>query len=93
MHGLTATEHAAWRQASRSIPNRAIQAVLDYGRCFWAGSGCMAWHLGTRAVGAARRRHRARLERFKNIAVIIARDGAVVTVEHCAKPPRHWKPA
>jgi hypothetical protein len=93
MQGLQITDHSAWRQATRAIPNRAIQAAMDYGRCFWAGRGCMAWYLGRRAVKAARRRHRARLERFRNIAVIIAQDGAVVTVEHCARPLRHWKPA
>lgn len=92
MSELTPTHHASWRMASRAISERAIDAAMTFGRCFWAGRGCMAWHLGRRAVHRARR-HNIKLEAFANIAVIIAQDGGVVTVEHCAKPPRHWKPA
>jgi hypothetical protein len=86
------TNHAKWRSASRAISGRAIEYALKYGQCFWAGRGCRAYFLGRRAVRKVREELDVRLERFTNIAVIIAEDGAVVTVEHCPKPPRHWKP-
>lgn len=93
MQELASTDHANWRMASRAISESAIEAAMNFGRCFWAGRGCLAWHLGRRAVTRARRRHRVKLEAYKDIAVIVSPSGAVITVEHCPKPPRHWKPA
>jgi hypothetical protein len=86
------TDHARWRSATRAISNRAIDYVLSYGQCFWAGRGCHAYFLGKRTVKRAKQRFDVSLEAFKNIAVIVAEDGTLVTVEHCTKPPRHWKP-
>lgn len=80
--------HARVRQAGRAISNRAVKTVLEFGRCFWAGKGCRAFFVGRRDA-----RNDASLAEFKNIAVIVAPDGTLVTVEHCNRPPRHWKPA
>ncbi|MBK8206684.1 MAG: hypothetical protein IPK87_07785 [Planctomycetes bacterium] len=93
MHGLQITSHAQWRQASRSISDHAIDAVLTFGKCFWAGRGCFAYFLGRRTAVKARRKFRVSLEKFRGIAVIVGADGTLVTVQHRDKPPRHWKPA
>jgi len=86
------SKHAEWRAATRAISGRSIELALKYGQCFWAGSGCQAYFLGQRVVRRVRRKFNICLDRFKNIAVIVAEDGTLVTVEHCARPPRHWKP-
>ncbi len=82
------SKHARVRQAGRSISNRAVKTVLEFGRCFWAGRGCRAFFVGRRDA-----RQDASLADFQNIAVIVVPDDTLVTVEHCHKPPRHWKPA
>jgi hypothetical protein len=93
MHGLKNTSHASQRMAARCITDRAVDAVMTFGKCFWAGRGCLAWHLGRRAVRRAMRQRKVRIDEYQNMAVIVSHDGTLVTVEHCARPPRHWKPA
>lgn len=85
---LKVSKHAAWRKAGRAISDRAMRAVIKFGRCFWAGRGCRAFFVGRRDASRD-----ASLAGYRNIAVIVAKDNTVVTVEHCEKPPRHWKPA
>lgn len=88
MFTLKKSGHARWRQAGRAISDRAVEIVMEFGRCFYAGKGCLAYFIGRRDV-----RDDAELADFQNIAVIVARDGTLVTVEHCHRPPRHWKKA
>lgn len=87
------TKHASRRAAGRAIDAETIAAVLEHGRLFWAGRGCVAYFLGRRTVAWARRRYRLCLERFRDIAVILSPEGKLITVEHCHRPPRHWKRA
>ena len=88
MNKWATTKHASLRQAGRAISDAAVDAAMTFGRCFWAGGGCLAFHIGRRVV-----RRRSALAQFVDIAVIITQDGTLVTVEHCSKPPRHWRPA
>jgi hypothetical protein len=88
MGTVKTSRHARVRQAGRAISDRAIKTVMEFGRCFWAGRGCRAFFVGRRDA-----REDNTLADFQNIAVIVASDGTVVTVEHCDKPPRHWKRA
>lgn len=90
---LPYSRHASRRAAGRAIDGEAVAAVLEHGRAFWAGRGCIAYFLGKRTVAWARRRYRVCLERFRDIAVILSPEGKLITVEHCHRPPRHWKKA
>lgn len=88
MWSMRKSGHARRRQAGRAISDRAVEIVMNFGRCFWAGKGCRAFFIGRRDA-----REDAALVEFQNIAVIVAADGTLVTVEHCKRPPRHWKRA
>ena len=88
MSPLKVSKHASLRQAGRAISDRAVEMVMEFGRCFWAGRGCLAYFVGRRDV-----REDSTLAEVKNIAVIVSANGTLVTVEHCARPPKHWKPA
>lgn len=92
MDGVDFSGHARHRAKNRSITHEAIEAVMTWGRLFSAGKGCFAYFLGRRVVRHLRQRMGLNLERFRDIAVIESLDGVLVTVEHLARPPRHWRP-
>jgi len=89
---MTWTKHARTRAQQRGIRRKAIEAVLEHGRRYHAGTNAYAIHLGRRDVKAARRRG-LRLEAYTNIALVISVDDHVITVEHVHRIPRHWQRA
>ena len=83
--------HAQTRQAQRAIDAEKIDAVLRYGISYAAGGGARAYFLGRKAVEKAWSKFRVKLDDMKNLAVVLSKDGVVVTVYHCSRPLKHWK--
>lgn len=88
---MNMTTHAETRLAQRAIGQEKIEAVLRYGVSYAAGEGARAYFLGRKAVEKAWRRFRVKLDDFKNLAVVLGKDGAIITVYHCSRPLKHWK--
>lgn len=90
---LKLTNHACTRQQQRGILAGVMEAVLTFGDVYRAGDGCIAYFLGDQAT----RRHGKRLgqigDRARNVAVVVSSDGAIVTVQHVARPKRRWRAA
>lgn len=90
---LRMTSHANARRQQRGIAGGVIEAVLAFGDTYRAGDGCIAYFLGDQAI----RRHMSALrrvaDRSRNVAVVVSRDGAVVTVQHVPRPKRGWQVA
>jgi hypothetical protein len=72
------TAHARRRQAARRIPSEGIEAAVDWGR-EWHYDGVVFLRLDRRAVSRAGRSGFA-LQQFEGVHVILAQDGAVLTV-------------
>lgn len=85
------TNHAKIRAQQRGIRQEAIEAIFHHGRTYYCGQGYHALHLDRRAVRVARKRG-LRLEAYKNLALVLSHDGAVVTVYHAQRLPRTWTP-
>lgn len=76
------TYHSSCRSQQRSIPDFAIDLVLDYGKCSPAGRGAesysfdkRSWRKACDCLGSDVRRY----ERYRSIYVIVS-DGRIVTV-------------
>jgi len=92
MNTLTLTVHACRRSRQRGIDSTAIENILDFGRDYAVGDGCIAYFLGRKAVAYWRQRKGLRLDRWQDMAVIMAPDGAVVTAEHISGTvPTNWR--
>jgi hypothetical protein len=76
--------------SQRALRLDRVNLILAFGQPYYAGSGCTAFYVGRKAVGAARRVG-VRLDRVVNSAVVEARDGALVTVAHMSRPAKKWK--
>lgn len=74
----TMTPHALRRAQQRAACIDAIDAAIDYGTCY-RQKGRIAYFLGRRAVEDAAKRG-IDLGSFEGLAVIVAEDGAIVTV-------------
>jgi hypothetical protein len=74
------SDHARLRQAQRQVPPHHIDLALAWGHCLRQGAGRCAWHLGFRESAAARRAGIHIPEHAVGVAVVIARDGTIVTV-------------
>ena len=72
------TEHAARRSQQRATCEEAIEATISYGMEY-RQPGRTAFYLGWRQVEAALR-HGLNLQRFERTVVVLADDGAIVTV-------------
>lgn len=72
--------HAALRSAQRSVPAEVIELALTWGKPIHQPVGRVAWHLGRREAAEARGLGVSLPERAVGVAVILANDGAVVTV-------------
>lgn len=72
--------HALHRSAQRSVPAVHIQLALAWGHPIRQRCGRVAWHLGYREACEARDAGVPIPERAIGVAVVIARDGTVVTV-------------
>lgn len=92
MNTTSLTVHARRRSRQRGIGLHAIENVLNHGRTYAVGKGCVAYFLGQRVVDNIRRTFGSRLDQFQNLAVLLAPDGQVVTVEHMhGTLPNHWR--
>ena len=76
---LTYSDHAARRAAQRGVPSDAVEATLRWGAIYKQHSGRTAFHLGRRAVSRAAVEG-ADLRFAAKTAVVLAKDGTVVTV-------------
>ncbi len=74
-----ATRHARIRAQQRSIRLEQIDIVLAYGACIKQPEGRRAYHLGRREVALARKAG-VELEGLCGLIVVVARDGALVTL-------------
>lgn len=80
---LTLTTHASCRMQQRSIREEGIELVLDFGIRRHCRNGCTSYSFDKRSWKAAMDSARGRaasLERFRNLYVVVAGDGAIVTV-------------
>jgi hypothetical protein len=75
-HALT--EHAAQRAQQRAACMASIEATIAYG-AEYRQPGRSAYYLGRRQVNAALR-FGVDLKRFERTAVVVADDGAIITV-------------
>lgn len=85
------TKHALSRGQERSISEDAALAAIWFGHRYWAGDGLIAYYLGSEEVRQTDSHIACSLERYTNIAVIVAPDGAVVSVQHARRPKRRWQ--
>ena len=76
---MTWSKHAKRRSQQRSIDDAAIQAALDWGTMIRQYGGSRVYHLGRRDVRRADRQGES-LQRYRGVAVIVSRDGVVITV-------------
>ncbi|MES2638577.1 MAG: hypothetical protein V4850_03820 [Myxococcota bacterium] len=74
------SNHANRRSAQRSVPIDHIELALQWGHEIRQGGGRIAYHLGRREARDARTTGVGIPERAVGLAVVIARDGTVVTV-------------
>lgn len=89
--GFRMTKHAAVRCQQRSVNEEGMAALAQFGETYHAGEGAKAYFLGTRAVQAARRRYGIDLSKWKDLAMIVSSDHAVVTVQRVTRPKRSWR--
>jgi len=85
------TTHARKRGQQRGISQDAVQAALWFGDRFWAGDGCVAYYLGRKVMRRVGVEISRTLEQYRDIAVIVASDGALVSVQHTPRPKRRWR--
>ncbi len=88
---LRFTTHAMVRCQQRGLTGDAVEHVLSHGEEYHAGDGARAFYLGKRAVLEAKRRHGIDLECWRDAAVIVSKDDAIVTVQYVSRPKRSWR--
>lgn len=85
------TRHAAARCQQRSVSAAAIGAIVRFGTRYHAGAGMKAYYLGRRAIATARDQYGVDLSPWRDTAVILSPDRAVVTVQYVDRPKRSWR--
>ena len=77
------SRHADVRTQQRCIPRFIVDALIDWGDCSDAGAGASSysfskrsWRRFARYLGVEAKR----FERYRNVYVVVARDGTVMTV-------------
>lgn len=90
-NALRFTTHASIRCQQRGLDGDAVQSVLTHGKEYHAGDGSKAYFLGKRAVIEAKRRYGIDLDRWRDTAVIVSKEDAIITVQHVARPKRSWR--
>lgn len=73
------TRHARSRAQQRSIREEQIDIALGYGACIKQPEGRRAYHLGRREIALARKAG-VELEGLRGLTVVVARDGALITL-------------
>jgi hypothetical protein len=82
------SRHAAVRLQQRCIPRAIVEAVLDWGDRRSAGAGASSYAFSKRSWASFARHVGAeaeRLKRYRNVYVVVARDGTIITV--CWRAP------
>ena len=74
------SQHALRRSAQRSVSSEHIELALTWGRPICQRGGRVAWHLGHREATNARAIGVPIPERAIGVAVVLGKDGTVVTV-------------
>jgi hypothetical protein len=74
------SNHANRRSAQRSVPAEHVELALLWGSEIRQGGGRTAYHLGHLEADAARTTGIGVPERAVGVAVVLARDGTIVTV-------------
>ncbi len=93
-HGdIVITDHAQKRMNQRGINLELVKQILNFGKHYHAGKGCIAIFLGKRQRSFVPKQLKSLMKHTKNLALILSGDGVLVTVEHMDKIPRHWLPA
>lgn len=91
IHELKMTRHAQARSQQRAIPKDLINAVLDVGAEYEAGGRCMAYWVSDSVVRRQAMLGKHVPERARGVAVVVAEDGGVVTVQRVPRPKRCWR--
>ncbi len=89
---LKLTLHSEKRSQQRGISQSNIKKLICFGKRFYAGKGCIAYHAGKKAIRSAKQLG-VDLSDLKNQACILAQDGSLVTVQHSPRIPKYWKAA
>ena len=89
-YNLRFTLHSEKRCQQRGISLSKIKKLICFGKRFYAGKGCIAYHVGKKAILSAKQKG-VNLSDLKNQACIIAQDGSLITVQHSPRIPKFWK--
>ena len=89
---LSFSPHALRRSAQRAIDLSAIPCALLWGREIPQWDGRTAFHVGHREVQQARAAG-VRIDEHRDTAVVVARDGTVVTVMRVPHVPQNGRRA
>jgi hypothetical protein len=79
------TRHGSKRMRQRSIPRHMVEIVQDWGCVRYCGRGCTSYSFDKKSWGCFMKacgNEAKALERARNIYVVIAGDGAIVTAAH-----------
>lgn len=91
IHELKMTRHAQARSQQRAISRELINTVLDLGAEYEAGGRCTAYWVSNSVVRRLAMLGKHVPERARGVAVVVAEDGGVVTVQRVPRPKRCWK--
>jgi len=86
---FTLSDHAKKRAQQRGISTNSVTNHLIFGKCFNAGKGKLAYHIGARNIRAASRTG-IYIDDLKNTAIVVSDEIHVVTIEHVKRIPRYW---
>lgn len=87
LESVALTDHAARRSRTRSVPTMLVPIVMAYGQSWRQANGRVAYFVGKRQVAEAAARQ-LDLTRALHVAVVVAQDGAVLTVVRTSDPKR-----
>lgn len=85
------SNHARRRSQQRAISLVQIDFVLSYGEWFHDRGGSMTAWVGKRLAGRLPRHVERAMQDCLGVAVSVASDGAIVTVQRAARPKRAWR--
>ncbi len=88
---LELSKHASHRAKNRAISPQSVEAVIDLGREYNAGAGCLGYFLSGNMTRSMEHNSDLNLDRSRGLAVILA-GARIVTIQHCGRPPRSWRP-
>jgi len=84
---MNASEHASRRMQQRAIPAVAVDAAIGWGQTIRQDEGRTAYFLGEREARRARKQGDD-LRPFIGTAVVVGRDGGLITALRIERPNR-----